>query len=174
MLLDRMRQENMRLERRQRMVEASPAEIYRIFTGLGGKRGWFYMNWAWQIRGFMDRLVGGVGLRRDRRDPDDLVVGDVLDFWRVEALESDRRLRLHAEMKMPGEGWLEFEVTPCADNRTLLLQTAFYVPRGLMGQLYWYVLYPFHYFIFDGLIDQIARRAVASKTSAQSHRDSPS
>ena len=91
MLLDRMRQENMRLERRQRMVEASSAEIYRIFTGLGGKRGWFYMNWAWQIRGFMDRLVGGVGLRRDRRDPDDLVVGDVLDFWRVEALESDRR-----------------------------------------------------------------------------------
>jgi uncharacterized protein YbjT (DUF2867 family) len=153
-------QEGMILEHRQRVVAASPAEIYQVFTGLGGKRGWFYMNWAWKIRGFMDWMIGGVGLRRGRRDPEGLRVGDALDFWRVEALEPGRMLRLRAEMKVPGKAWLQFQVTPQDGDRSLLSQVAFFAPRGLPGWLYWYALYPVHGLIFSGLIDQITRRAV--------------
>jgi uncharacterized protein YbjT (DUF2867 family) len=152
-------QEGMILEHRQRIVAASPAEIYKVFTGLGGKRGWFYMNWAWEIRGFIDRMLGGVGLRRGRRDPDELRVGDALDFWRVEAVEPDKLLRLRAEMKVPGRAWLQFQVTPREDGQTLLGQTAFFAPKGLLGWLYWYALYPIHKVIFSGFIDQIAQRA---------------
>jgi uncharacterized protein YbjT (DUF2867 family) len=152
-------QEGMILEHRQRIVAASPADIYKVFTGLGGKRGWFYMNWAWEIRGFIDRMLGGVGLRRGRRDPDELRVGDALDFWRVEAVEPDKLLRLRAEMKVPGRAWLQFQVTPREDGQTLLGQTAFFAPKGLLGWLYWYALYPIHKVIFSGFIDQIAKRA---------------
>ena len=116
------------------------------------------MNWAWEIRGFIDRLVGGVGVRRGRRDPDDLRVGDALDFWRVEAVESESLLRLRAEMKVPGKAWLQFQAVKREDGKTLLLQTAFFAPKGLMGWAYWYALYPIHRLIFSGLIDQIARR----------------
>jgi uncharacterized protein YbjT (DUF2867 family) len=156
-------QEGMILEHRQRIVTASPTHIYTVFMGLGGKRGWFYMNWAWKIRGFLDRMIGGVGLRRGRRDPDKLRIGDALDFWRVEAVEPERLLRLRAEMKVPGKAWLQFQVTPREDGQSLLSQTAFFAPRGLMGLLYWYVLYPLHGLIFSGLIDQIAQRAVVLK-----------
>jgi hypothetical protein len=151
----------MNLEHRQRVVAAPPADLYAVFTGIGGGRGWFHMNWAWQARGFLDRLIGGVGLRRGRRDPDRLRVGDALDFWRVEALEPDRLLRLRAEMKVPGKAWLQFEVAPGEGGRSLLSQTAFFAPRGLTGWLYWYALYPVHAWIFDGLVDDVARRAVA-------------
>ncbi|MDZ4199844.1 MAG: SDR family oxidoreductase [Kiritimatiellia bacterium] len=153
-------QEGMIRERRQRVVAASPAEVYRTFMGLGGARGWLYMNWAWRLRGLMDRMIGGVGLRRGRRDPDTLRVGDALDFWRVEAVEPERKLRLRAEMKMPGKAWLQFEVTPRSGEQSLLAQTAFFAPKGLMGWMYWYGLYPFHGLIFSGLIDQIAQRAI--------------
>ncbi len=155
--------EGMILEHRQRIVPASPAEIYKIFTGVGGARGWFYMNWAWQIRGWLDRIIGGVGLRRGRRHPDELRAGEALDFWRVEAIVPERLLRLRAEMKVPGQAWLQFQVTPQDNGQSLLSQTAFFVPKGLPGLLYWYVLYPFHGLIFSGLIDQIARRAVDHK-----------
>lgn len=154
-------QEGMIIERRQRVVSAPPADVYAVFTGLGGKRGWLYMNWAWAIRGFLDRLIGGVGVRRGRRDPDDIRVGDALDFWRVEAVEPDRMMRLRAEMKVPGKAWLEFQVTPRDDGGSLLMQTAYFAPMGLSGWLYWYGLYPVHGLIFSGLIDRIAVRAVA-------------
>ena len=153
-------QEGMIVERRQRLVAAEPAAVFRAFTGLGGQRGWLYMNWAWEIRGFMDRLVGGVGLRRGRRDPDELRPGDALDFWRVEAIEPDHLLRLRAEMKVPGKAWLQFKVTD-QDGQSNLSQTAFFAPKGLSGWLYWYALYPLHSLIFSGLIDQLARRATA-------------
>ncbi len=156
-------QEGMVLERRQRVVPATPAALHAVFSVIGGKRGWFYMTWAWEIRGFVDKLIGGVGLRRGRRDPDALRVGDALDFWRVEAVEPERLLRLRAEMKVPGKAWLQFQVTPREDGQTLLSQTAFFAPKGLFGWLYWYGLYPLHGLIFSGLIDQIARRAVALK-----------
>jgi len=153
-------QEGMILEHRQRIVAALPENVFKIFLGLGDKRGWLYMNLAWEIRGFIDRIIGGVGLRRGRRDPDELRVGDALDFWRVEAIEPGRLLRLRAEMKVPGKAWLQFEVKPHDNEQSLLSQTAFFAPKGLMGWLYWYGLYPIHTLIFSGLIDQIARNAV--------------
>ncbi len=156
-------QEGMVLERRQRVVPATPAALHAVYSGIGGKRGWFYMTWAWEIRGFVDKLIGGVGLRRGRRDPDELRVGEALDFWRVEAVEDERLLRLRAEMKVPGKAWLQFQVAPREDGQTLLSQTAFFAPKGLFGWLYWSGLYPLHGLIFSGLIDQIARRAVALK-----------
>ncbi|HET9439400.1 MAG TPA: SDR family oxidoreductase [Longimicrobiales bacterium] len=153
--------EGMVREHRERYVRASTANLFAVFTGLGGDSGWLFMNWAWQLRGLADRLMGGVGLRRGRRDPYELRVGDALDFWRVEAIEAGRLLRLRAEMKVPGEAWLQLVATPMADGRTLLQQTAFFAPRGLSGWLYWYALYPVHRIIFSGFIRAIARRAEA-------------
>jgi uncharacterized protein YbjT (DUF2867 family) len=151
--------EGMVMEQRQLLVEASPAAVFRSFTSLGGETGWLYMNWAWQLRGILDRLVGGVGMRRGRRDPQDLRVGDPLDFWRVEAIEPDQLMRLRAEMKVPGRAWLQFQARLQPDGRTLLSQTAFFAPKGLFGWLYWYVLYPIHGFIFSGMISRVAERA---------------
>jgi hypothetical protein len=122
------------------------------------------MNWAWELRGLADRLIGGVGVRRGRRDPDHLRVGDALDFWRVEALEPPHLLRLRAEMKVPGKAWLQFQVKPRGEGQSLLMQTAFFAPKGLFGWLYWYGLYPIHGLIFNGLVDQIGRRAAALKS----------
>jgi hypothetical protein len=135
--------------------------VYYLVHSMGGGRGWLYMDWAWQLRGMVDRLFGGVGMRRGRRDPDDLRVGDPLDFWRVEMVEPERLIRLRAEMKVPGRAWFEFEARPESKDRTLLLQTAFFEPKGLPGLLYWYALYPIHGLIFSGLIRRIARQAVA-------------
>jgi hypothetical protein len=148
--------EGMIMERRQRTVTAPADAVYRSFAGLGGKRGWLYMDWAWKLRGMTDRLCGGVGMRRGRRDPDDLRVGDALDFWRVEVVEPGRLVRLRAEMKVPGRAWLEFRALPQPDGQTLLSQTSFFEPKGLLGLLYWYVLYPMHSLIFSGLIHRIA------------------
>ncbi len=151
--------EGMILERRRRVADAAPAEVFRVVKGLGGARGWLYLDRAWRLRGFLDRLAGGVGLRRGRRDPDEVRVGDALDFWRVEAVEPDRLLRLRAEMKVPGNAWLEFEVAPHGEGRSVVSQTAYFAPRGLFGWLYWYALYPLHALIFSGLIRRIAERA---------------
>jgi hypothetical protein len=155
--------EGMFLERRQRITSAPAEALYHVFASLGGKHGWLYGTWLWQLRGAIDRLLGGVGVSRGRRNPDDVHVGDVVDFWRVEKVEPGRLLRLRAEMRMFGPGWLEFEAQPQPDGTTRLLQTAFYVPRGLMGLLYWYSLVPFHAFIFSGLIDQIVQHAEANQ-----------
>jgi hypothetical protein len=146
-------------ERRQQMVSASTESVYRIFASLGGERGWLYMDWAWQLRGMLDRLCGGVGMRRGRRDPQSLRVGDSLDFWRVEMVDPGRLIRLRAEMKVPGRAWLEFEARSESQNKTLLLQTAFFEPKGLLGLLYWYALYPIHSLIFSGLIRRIVEKA---------------
>ena len=113
------------------------------------------------MRGIFDRLVGGVGFRRGRRDPNEVRVGDAVDFWRVETVEQDRLLRLRAEMKVPGDAWLQFEAKPHSDECTLLMQTAFFAPKGLSGFLYWYLLYPIHGLIFSGLIRHLACRARA-------------
>ena len=146
-------------ERRQARVAATPAAVFRAFTALGGRRGWLYMNWAWQLRGLLDRVLGGVGMRRGRRDPDEVRPGDAVDFWRVEAVAADRLLRLCAEMKVPGRAWLEFQVAPAAGGGALLSQTALFAPRGLGGWLYWYALYPVHALIFSGMIRAVARAA---------------
>jgi hypothetical protein len=130
------------------------APIQRI----GGSVGWYFANFLWRVRGFFDLLAGGVGLRRGRRDPHTLAAGDALDFWRVESFEPNRRLNLVAEMKVPGRAWLQFEVEP--DSRgSVIRQTAIFDPAGLAGLLYWYTLYPVHYWIFKGMLREIAEAA---------------
>jgi hypothetical protein len=127
---------------------------------IGGERGWYFGTWLWRIRGAVDLLMGGVGMRRGRRDPDAPAVGDALDFWRVETYEPGRRLRLVAEMKVPGRAWLEFEVVP-DDGGALVHQTAVFEPAGLFGLLYWYALLPVHAVIFGGMLRAIGRRALS-------------
>jgi hypothetical protein len=144
-------------------VEAAFAPIRR----LGGRRGWYYGNRLWRLRGFLDLLVGGVGLRRGRRDPNQIVVGDALDFWRVEAYEPPRRLLLAAEMKLPGRAWLEFEVDPDPRGSTIR-QTAIFDPAGVAGRLYWYGIYPLHRHVFAGMLHAIAAQATAARAPASS------
>ncbi len=151
-------QEGMMIERRQVELDLTPATIFHAYTGLGGGRGWLYMDWAWDLRGWLDKVVGGVGLRRGRRHPDELRTGESLDFWRVEEIEKDRLLRLRAEMRLPGKAWLEFQSEP-RSGRTLFTVIAYFAPRGLWGVLYWYLMWPFHKLIFDGLTRRIASRA---------------
>jgi uncharacterized protein YbjT (DUF2867 family) len=153
-------EQGMLIERRQQTVAAAPETVFKIFTGLGGERGWPPYNWLWQCRGILDRLVGGVGMRRGRRHPDELRLSEAVDFWRVEAIEPDRLLRLRAEMKLPGQGWLQFEAQPRDDGQTDLVQTAYFASKGLFGLLYWYVIYPLHGLIFSKMIEAVARSAV--------------
>lgn len=163
-------EQGMLIERREWPVQATPRSVFRAFSALGGRRGWLAFNWAWQLRGILDRLVGGVGMRRGRRDPDELRVGDALDFWRVEAVEEDALVRLRAEMKVPGRAWLQFEARPQPDNTTRLIQTAYFAPKGLWGLLYWYVLYPLHGLIFG----QMPRRIGAlAEQFEQTHAGAP-
>ena len=140
-------------------VNAAPAQAFEPVRRVGGQAGWYSANWLWKIRGWMDRIFGGVGMTRGRRDPDLCAVGDAIDAWTVEAYEPDRWLRLSADMKLPGRGWLEFEVTPLEGGRSLIRQTATFDPRGLLGYAYWYAVYPLHALVFGGLLRQIAERA---------------
>ncbi|MGB8982515.1 MAG: SDR family oxidoreductase [Anaerolineales bacterium] len=151
-------EEGMFIETRQRLLDLSPEAVFRSFAGIGGERGWLYMDWAWEMRGWLDKAVGGVGLRRGRRHPDEIRAGESLDFWRVEEVETNRLLRLRAEMQLPGKAWLQFESVP-QEEKTLLIVTAYFAPHGLFGFLYWYAMWPFHKFIFDGLANRIASRA---------------
>lgn len=139
-------------------VDVAPAQAFAPIRRIGGATGWYYGNLLWRLRGAIDLLVGGVGLRRGRRDPDVVAPGDVLDFWRVEAFEPDRRLRLQAEMKLPGRAWLEFEVQPDGPGSTIR-QTATFDPLGLFGLAYWYGIWPLHRLVFRGMLREIASRA---------------
>jgi uncharacterized protein YbjT (DUF2867 family) len=156
--------EGMEIERRQLAVRAPAAAVFRAFCSLGGSRGWLSMNWAWQARGLVDRMVGGVGMRRGRRHPTELRAGDAVDFWRVERVEEGRLLRLRAEMKVPGRAWLQFTVEPGANGSARLTQEALFAPKGLLGWLYWYAMYPFHARIFSEMIRQVGR--IAEQSSA--------
>lgn len=145
----------------QKMVKFKASEKERVLNNIwsiGGERGWYYGNWLWKIRGYLDKLFGGVGLRRGRRSPNQIYNGDSLDFWRV--LLADRkagRLLLFAEMKLPGEAWLEFKLEEKEDDQLVLLQTATFRPTGLIGRLYWYSVMPFHLFVFKNMIRNIVR-----------------
>ena len=150
--------EGMLLERHHRHVKAPPHVVFQTFCALGGENGWPAGNLLWQMRGMMDRAVGGVGMRRGRRHPRELRVGDPVDFWRVEALEPDRLLRLRSEMRLDGHAWLQFTVRPVGAG-SRLEQTAFFEPHGLLGLLYWYSVLPFHLFVFPGMIRMIKKRA---------------
>jgi hypothetical protein len=139
-------------------VRVPPAAAFAPIARIGGQTGWYYATWLWRLRGFLDLLVGGVGLRRGRRDADRLRVGDALDWWRVEEIEPDRQLRLFAEMRLPGRAWLEFDVEPAGDGSTIR-QTAIYDPIGLGGLAYWYATFPLHRRIFAGMLREIAASA---------------
>jgi uncharacterized protein YbjT (DUF2867 family) len=149
------------VDARQVLVQAPADSVFRCIRRIGGTNGWYYGDRLWALRGFIDFLFGGVGWRRGRRAPESLLVGDVVDSWRVEDFEPDRRLRLRAEMKLPGRAWLEFETVPEGAN-TLIRQTAIFDPIGLAGLAYWYILYPVHALIFVGMLRGI-------KDAAQSH-----
>jgi uncharacterized protein YbjT (DUF2867 family) len=153
--------EGMLLERHCVHVDAPPEAVFQVICSLGGERGWPAGNALWQLRGAMDRVVGGVGMRRGRRHPTVLHVGEPVDFWRVEALTPPHLLRLRAEMKLPGVAWLQFELRPDEDG-TFIQQTAFYEPKGLPGNLYWYAVRPFHRFVFPGLVRAVRREAEAN------------
>jgi uncharacterized protein YbjT (DUF2867 family) len=143
------------VDTRTRRVAAPPARAFAPVRRIGGGSGWYYGNALWRLRGFLDLLVGGVGLRRGRRDPDTPAVGSALDFWRVEAFEPDRLLRLRAEMRLPGRAWLQFEVHG-NDKGSEIRQTALFDPVGLAGLLYWYALLPLHKLVFRGMLDSLA------------------
>jgi uncharacterized protein YbjT (DUF2867 family) len=151
--------EGMFLDRRRVETEADCDALFRVFAGLGGRRGWLVGDAIWRLRGALDRLVGGVGLRRGRRDPDSLRVGDAVDFWRTEAVDPPRLLRLRAEMKLPGRAWLQFETAPREGGGAVLTLSALFAPRGAAGLLYWYALAPAHELIFSRLARRIAERA---------------
>ena len=156
------------VDSRSRSVDLTVEQAFTPIRRIGGKTGWYYGNWLWKIRGFLDLLVGGVGVRRGRRHPDQLRVGDALDFWRVEQIEDNKVLRLAAEMKVPGRAWLEFEVTKTETGCTIR-QTAIFDPVGLFGIVYWYSLFPLHEFVFSGMLRNICKAARAnSKTQGQS------
>ena len=142
-------------------VAHDPARAFEPIQRIGGKTGWYYGTFLWRLRGFLDLLVGGVGMRRGRTHPTRIVVGDALDFWRVEAFEPNRLLRLRAEMKVPGRAWLQFEVEP-APGGSQVRQTALFDPRGLSGILYWYGMYVVHALIFAGMLRRIVRAASAA------------
>ena len=146
------------VDSRTAQIAVPPSNAFAPIRRIGGANGWYFGNILWQLRGALDLLVGGVGLRRGRRDPENLAVGDALDFWRVEAIEADRLLRLTAQMKLPGRAWLQFEIEPSPEG-SVIRQTALFDPAGLGGLLYWYLLYPVHCWIFAGMLRQIARRA---------------
>ena len=147
------------VDHRHLVVAVEPARAFAAIERIGGKNGWYAANWLWAIRGWMDRAIGGPGMSRGRRDSEKLVTGDVLDCWRVEVCEPPRRLRLAAEMKMPGRGWLEFEVVP-RDGDVTIHQTAVFDPKGLGGLAYWYAIWPLHELVFKNMLAGIARHAV--------------
>jgi uncharacterized protein YbjT (DUF2867 family) len=152
---------NRLIDRRSCEVECSPEAAFAPIQRIGGQNGWYYANWQWRLRGFIDRLVGGVGIRRGRRHPVEVLPGDTIDWWRVEAFEPNRRLRLTAEMKLPGRAWLELDVEPREGGGATIRLIAIFDPVGLPGLAYWYLIYPLHFLHFRGMLREIARRAEA-------------
>ncbi len=142
-------------DKREKEITTNVDQVLNNIWSIGGERGWYYGDWLWSLRGFLDKLFGGVGLRRGRTNQNDIHVGDTLDFWRVLAADKkNKRLLLYAEMKLPGEAWLEFKIVK-KNEKNFLQQTATFRPKGLLGRLYWYSVLPFHYFVFDGMAENV-------------------
>ncbi|CCH35706.1 SDR family oxidoreductase [Actinosynnema sp. NPDC047251] len=144
---------------REQPTKASPQQLWAVVEGIGGEHGWYSFPLAWAVRGWLDRLAGGVGLRRGRRDPRRLHVGEALDWWRVEEIERGRLLRLRAEMRVPGLAWLELQVSDDGEGGSTYRQRAVFVPRGLAGHLYWWAVWPFHGLVFGGMVRNITSEA---------------
>ncbi|MEJ7634877.1 SDR family oxidoreductase [Aeromicrobium sp.] len=160
-------------DERTREVDASPEHLWAIIEGIGGKNGWYSWGLAWWIRGLLDRIVGGPGLRRGRRNEKDLVVGDALDFWRVEETDDRTFLRLRAEMKLPGLAWLELQVGSTEGGTTTFHHRALFHPKGLFGHLYWWSIYPYHGIIFGSMQKNIAKAAEALEEQSPRHAAPP-
>jgi len=161
------------VERRRVQVNAPAADVYRIISELGGTNGWPSFNWAWRLRGLFDHLIGGIGLRRSRPTRLELCPGDVVDFYRVEAVEPGHLLRLRVEMRLPGEGWVQFEAQPRGAGESTLVQTMFFAPRGLAGLMYWYLLFPAHWLIFTCMLRKLAHMAEAIRATTLSSAGPP-
>ncbi len=160
------------IDRRRIRVHVPPAAAFAPLERIGGQTGWYYANWLWQLRALMDLLCGGVGMRRGRPHPEKLQVGDALDFWRVEAIDPPGLLRLRAEMKLPGRAWLQFEVEPAEHSQgAWITQTALFDPVGLLGPLYWYMVWPLHQWVFAGMLREIAR--ASARLNAASTESAP-
>jgi uncharacterized protein YbjT (DUF2867 family) len=143
------------VDKREKEITTNIDGVFDNIWSIGGERGWYYCDWLWHLRGFLDKLFGGVGLRRGRTNKNEVHTGDTLDFWRVLAADKDKkRLLLYAEMKLPGEAWLEFKILE-KNGKSFLLQTATFRPKGLLGRIYWYSVLPFHYFVFDGMAENL-------------------
>ncbi|MEU9122290.1 SDR family oxidoreductase [Streptomyces sp. NPDC048506] len=160
-------------DRRDLSVDASPEALWRVIEGIGGENGWYSFPLAWAVRGWLDRLVGGVGLRRGRRDAERLRVGDSLDFWRVEEIEPGRLLRLRAEMRLPGLAWLEMSAEPGERGGSRYRQRALFHPRGLLGHAYWWGVSPFHAVVFGGMARNVARAAAKGAPAGGEERAAP-
>jgi hypothetical protein len=158
------------LDHRAKDVDATPEDVWRVIVGIGGETGWYSFPLAWSVRGWVDSLAGGVGLKRGRRDPDQLNVGEALDFWRVEELQPGHLLRLRAEMRLPGRAWLEMKVVD-APHGTRYEQRAIFLPKGLTGHLYWRAISPFHAAIFGGMARNIATAAETAGRATSHRRD---
>ncbi|MGD8352841.1 MAG: SDR family oxidoreductase [Pseudomonadota bacterium] len=154
-----------RVDSYHRIMSYSPEEVFAPIQAIGGVNGWYGYNWMWRVRGAMDRVVGGVGVRRGRRDPRDIREGDAIDFWRVEKYVKNRLLLLFAEMKLPGRAWLYFEVGPHKEGSEVRM-TAVFDPIGVWGRVYWFVIYPFHYLVFNGMFRGIVREIEREKRVA--------
>jgi uncharacterized protein YbjT (DUF2867 family) len=144
-------------DKREKEITSSVDQVVNNIWSIGGERGWYYGDWLWHLRGFLDKLFGGVGLRRGRTNKNEIHTGDTLDFWRVLAADKEnKRLLLYAEMKLPGEAWLVFKIVE-KGGKNFLQQTATFRPKGLLGRLYWYSVLPFHYFVFDGMAENVIK-----------------
>lgn len=167
--------EGMFCDRRVGHFRASRETTFRALVRIGGEEGWYTFDWLWRLRGTLDRLVGGVGMRRGRRDPETLQAGDALDFWRVESVVPGDHLQLRAEMKVPGRAWLRFDICDAGKGESAVQQTAFFEPKGLFGLLYWWSVYPFHVFIFPSMLSAIGKRAetLERETHGQLHPSTP-
>ena len=151
------------------VVDAAPAQAFLPVRRIGGSRGWYFGNALWRLRGWLDRCVGGAGMPRGRADAEECAVGDLIDGWRIEEYDPDHRLRLSAGLKMPGRGWLQFDVTALGPSRSLLRLTATYDPRGVLGLVYWYAVMPAHALIFNGLLRRLATIAAPGPASHHPH-----
>lgn len=162
------------VDRRHIDIDAPAEAAYRAVCRIGGGQGYYAADWLWRIRGFIDRLVGGPGLRRGRRNPENVRFGEALDFWRVTSIERNRRLELRAEMRLPGQASLEFRIdsNPDKPSPCRVIQTARFKPKGLSGLVYWYAVWPFHGFVFRGMVRGIRRAAIAIDQADSSGYDS--
>jgi hypothetical protein len=152
---------------REQITPASIENLWKTVEQIGGDNGWYGSDLLWFLRGLLDRLIGGVGLRRGRRDPLHLRVGDSLDFWRVEIVEPEKVLKLYAEMILPGKAWLEFKIEKLPNGESKITQEASYSPRGLGGQLYWFAVSPFHFLVFPTMLRNIVRSAMRKDYAAK-------